>query len=1594
MKRILSFLIIAFAFTFTKAANALPNDIVVQISLEGVVSIKNTSSYTWNQWSIEYGPVGFTPGTGTLISGITSNTKIVPLNQFQNYHLRIRNELVFGNNYGWSNMFLIDNCASTTIPVNYYTDFSAFPVQNCWRGYKLPNASGNISYDSFSGIGNTPGSVFLSSNSFDSQGVILISPRLENPSTTKKISFMLKSYLADGLSVGTLSNPADVTTFSLLQTITPATTQPNTWVQVTVNFDNYNGTDEYIAIKLKKPTSQSPDTKAYIDNFRYQERCYDMLSFNVSNTLEHSAQLNFTAPAEQTEWEAYYNINGNTFGTTVSITSTPFILEGLSANTNYQVKMRAKCAENNYSAWSQTIDFHTPCATMEAGFSYSFENNPLDVCWSKIVNSVSDLRISNGLMYNTTQVISPRSGNLMLELDPIAYNKDYYLITRRVEEIDPAARIKFFMIVNSDFYFNTKNVIIGTMSDPSNGATFVPLKTITPLEMSERIDNKIYDYWKMHTVELSNYNQSNNHKYIAFKVTGNGSANKFFIDDFAYEITPECKEPLNLSTQVKYDSVKLLWEGSSQSYQIEYGPAGFIQGTGTIAGSNSQSLDLTTLQNAQKYDFYVRGVCGSNFSAWSEKRSFATRCEGVVAGYSYSFEQEALYTVNSCWTTLTAANANNNTYQVIQTPDVFIKTIAGTSQRPAHTGTVMVQHRTYNTPAEKNILIMPRLNDLNNLKVLKFWMYAWNISSGQSRQIIVGTLSDPDDYTTFTPIKTITVTSQNYDQWKEYVVDFSFYTGSNKFVGIRQATSNGDQILYFDDFSYESITCATPTNILAAQAGPSSAALWFTSNSAETQQSYEILLDGQSVITTQNPYTAINLAEGGHSYKVRNICDNGLTGDWSVVRTFKISCVKTAPFTENFDSYASDDFYEVNENWCWTTYNSTPGFDDHTYIVASCIDQLNSCPNMLALNSSTNMSNVVDEVGMIASPYFSDFNNTKKIRFFAKHQWEESYVEDAGFIIGTMSNPYDQSTFVPYQTILLDPEDFYGREFEIDFSDYTGSAKHIAIKNSGLNHSYLHIDDFKYSSINASCPEPLNVRMIAATSNSAIAGWIETGSGQTFAIEYGPQGFAPGTGTIVSGTGTELTMVNLSPSTNYEFYIKAACGSAQSVVQGPFKFFTTCVEPSLPYSESFAGMDQYGDNLLPDCFRMKSGGLKSSNVGIYNGSNNFYPSQLMQGNTDSNFIYANDDPEFITPVFNMSAGTTYTFTMMGRKVYQWNGYGLFVRTGRSNSIYNIVTGLTNTSSEFNGNQYKPATFMFTPLVSGNYSFHVKVSGNPALLLDDFTVTEGYTSMVDGANANFDFGSSNSALLLEATDNTFVSMGNGNAFMSGGNGNTMWVNSGNDTGRMNVGVQSQSNTNVWEANENFVTKINMKVNASAMTSLYMSFDLKQTFRDVSSESMFRVIVNGAAVGTVIMPITAAEDDFITHYFNLSQFAGTDVKISLQHIGRSALGYEEIEDSTGDNAYVDNIIFSQFPLSAGNFQFSGFKLYPNPTQNILNLKNDLEISAVEILNINGQKLYQDSPRSTNVKINLSGFSEGIYLIKVKFGGQSQTFKFVKN
>lgn len=87
------------------------------------------------------------------------------------------------------------------------------------------------------------------------------------------------------------------------------------------------------------------------------------------------------------------------------------------------------------------------------------------------------------------------------------------------------------------------------------------------------------------------------------------------------------------------------------------------------------------------------------------------------------------------------------------------------------------------------------------------------------------------------------------------------------------------------------------------------------------------------------------------------------------------------------------------------------------------------------------------------------------------------------------------------------------------------------------------------------------------------------------------------------------------------------------------------------------------------------------------------------------------------------------------------------------------------------------------------------------------------------------------------------------------------------------------------------------------------------------------------------------------------------------------------------------FTTVTLGLEEQALKGFKLYPNPTKNMLWMESEKALNEVKIFNLAGQELMNVKPNKSNTAIDLSSLSTGFYFLKVATDTDSGTYKILK-
>jgi hypothetical protein len=703
------------------------------------------------------------------------------------YDLRVASDCS-ADTSSWKNLTFTTPCdAITTLPFTegfdtYGTGESAFPT--CWE--RINTYSSPRPYCNTSSYAGTASLYFYAGTSGTYNIAVMPGFDATIPVNTLQATFMYKaSNATDRMIVGVMTNPTDASTFVPVDTIAPVS-PASTWVEKEVNFSPYTGSGQFIAFKAAYTTAAC---YSYIDNLVVDliPTCPKPKNLAAVSATLNSIELTWTEMGSAGTWVVEYGPTGFAQGTGTFETATtnPYTINGLDDSQQYDFYVRSDCGGGDTSLFSSVYTYGTDCAPVTIlPISDNFDSYPgttgtaaananLPYCWNKINAGTSYAGMPN-IYASSTYSASGDNCLRFYTWTSTAYDDQVVVLP----EIDPSLypantlQVTFDARNNSSYTFK---VLVGVMTNPTDKTTFVAVDSIVTTSNA----------YQTYDIPLSQYTGTGG--YIALMAPKPASSyNAGYIDNLLVDFIPTCARPKNLAaSNPTLTSIDLAWTemGNASAWEIEYGPMGFTQGTGTIETATSNPYTLNGLEHSSGYDFYVRATCGGNdVSYWSAKATAATACAPVTTlPLIENFDLYAGTTTTSvavnnlpyCWSKLNAGTSTSYSgYPIIYTSATY-----------AASGNNSIRFYTYTTSGtyDDQIAVLPEI-DVNTypMNTLQISFDARN-NSTYTFTLYVGILTDPTNKNTFVAFDTIVTTSNDY---ANYIVPFDSYTGTGNHIAL------------------------------------------------------------------------------------------------------------------------------------------------------------------------------------------------------------------------------------------------------------------------------------------------------------------------------------------------------------------------------------------------------------------------------------------------------------------------------------------------------------------------------------------------------------------------------------------------------------------------------------------------------------------------------------------------------------------------------------------------------------------------------------------------------------------------------------------
>ncbi|MGY8866827.1 MAG: choice-of-anchor J domain-containing protein, partial [Methylophagaceae bacterium] len=618
------------------------------------------------------------------------------------------------------------------------------------------------------------------------------------------------------------------------------------------------------------------------------------------------ASLTWTVFGTDTSWVVYLTPSGvapDTSHLTVISTDT-VTFSGLNSNTYYDFYVQGICANNDTSSLTGPFTFVTSCLAISSPYFQNFDNSTapyFDQCWSSLNNTgVSFANVqSNDNNFNPIRSLP----NSIQFYNSSATAGELFFVSPMISDLDSTKRIRFHLNSNS----STADLIVGTMSDPSDAATFTLYETV--------VNSSFNNGWQEIIVSFNNYTGTDN--YVALGHGLNSSFNYVFLDDFHYEDIPSCVKPSALTaSNITANNADISWipGGSEPLWEIQWGTTGFTLGSGVFDTTSLTNYSFTTLSASMGYDFYVRSICSAgDTSYWNGPLSFNTLIQGPVgisctsggnAGLIYidDLESQGPWTGNFGTGTSTGQwNVNSGSTGSFGTgPDI------------AHSGSSYFYYETSGTNPTSGSIVSP-LIDLSTASddaELSFWLHAYGAEMGTLNLGIGNTPTGP-----FTNVFSSSneIQTSNASAYQNVGVNLASYIGQQIYLEFSYISGNsytGDVAIDLIEVT-SCISCPSPLPSSLTVNSITADSVNLSWQGAPTQNSWLVyLVPDNSTLANTTPILVtndtVNLAVNpnlNYNFYVNGICSAGDTSILAGPISFSTPCVSfvTFPFTEDFN---------------------------------------------------------------------------------------------------------------------------------------------------------------------------------------------------------------------------------------------------------------------------------------------------------------------------------------------------------------------------------------------------------------------------------------------------------------------------------------------------------------------------------------------------------------------------------------------------------------------------------------------------------------------------------------------------------------------
>ncbi len=408
-----------------------PTALIVASILPNSVDLSWVSGGSLN-WQIEFGPVGFSTGGGTIVTTNTNPTTINGLTPNTSYDFYVRDSCAINDISSWFGpISATTNCGLVNAPFieNFegpgWTAINMGNIDSCWernnssgffwttrQGFTPAINSGPFS-DHTTGFGK-----FIYSEGGTSHSTTISSPWIDISSLSNpELRFWQHMYGVDIEKMSVLIH--DGNSWSNELTILGPqhiSSSSSLWQEQIINLSAYIGDTIKIRFRAFK-FAAGDDANMAIDDIWIgnSPNCFRPSNFSEFATSDSSVFLSWIGSGA-TNWQVKYRVAGSSSPFIfLSTNNSNILVTGLDSLLNYEFYVQDSCGFGDVSFWEGPLISSTRCPIISAPWAEDFEDiswvpgtgldnlgNKINECWFRDIGITQQWGTGSGLTTSTS----------------------------------------------------------------------------------------------------------------------------------------------------------------------------------------------------------------------------------------------------------------------------------------------------------------------------------------------------------------------------------------------------------------------------------------------------------------------------------------------------------------------------------------------------------------------------------------------------------------------------------------------------------------------------------------------------------------------------------------------------------------------------------------------------------------------------------------------------------------------------------------------------------------------------------------------------------------------------------------------------------------------------------------------------------------------------------------------------------------------------------------------------------------------------------------------------------------------------------------